>query len=453
MHAPGAPLALPPATQPSDAVLQPVSAWGRLSQAPHRLLPQHDRSQLVLGTAGDGPALPFGNGRSYGDVCLNPGGRLWTTRTLDRFMAFDTATGVIECEAGVLLDEIIRVALPRGWFLPVTPGTRFATLGGAIANDVHGKNHHRAGTLGEHVLALQLARSDGSRIDCSPTQQAQWLAATVGGLGLTGLIVSAKLQLTAVPGPWLQTETLPFQSLGDFFRLSRESEAGWAYTVAWVDCVHAAAQETRGILFRANHADHAGTAPPAASHAVPMTPPFSLVNRLSLRAFNSLYFQRQRRRRGMHWQSVLPFFYPLDNLRDWNRIYGPAGFFQYQCVVPQAVQADATAALLQAIRASGQGSFLAVLKTFGDRPAAGLLSFPMAGTTLALDFPNEGARTEHLFERLDAIVSAAGGRLYPAKDARMSRRLFEQGYPGLQAFLRFRDPAVSSAMSRRLTGQ
>ena len=441
----------------TTSALRPVSAWGRLSHAPHRLLPQHDRSSLALGAASDGPALPFGNGRSYGDVCLNPGGRLWTTRTLDRFIAFDSASGVITCEAGVLLDEIIQVALPQGWFLPVTPGTRFATLGGAIANDVHGKNHHRAGTLGEHVLALQLARSDGSRIDCSPAQQPQWLAATVGGLGLTGLIVSATLQLAAVPGPWLQTEAVPFQSLDEFFRLSRASEAGWAYTVSWVDCVHAAgpavAQNTRGIFFRANHAAHAGTPSPAASHAVPLTPPFSLVNRLSLWAFNSLYFQRQRWRSGVRWQSLLPFFYPLDNLRDWNRIYGPAGFFQYQCVVPQAVQADATAALLQAIRASGQGSFLAVLKTFGDRPAAGLLSFPMAGTTLALDFPNEGARTERLFERLDAIVSDAGGRLYPAKDARMGRALFEQGYPGLQAFQHFRDPGLSSAMSRRLTGQ
>ena len=444
-----------PTPSPADPAVHMMSSWGRLSREPHRVQPLRDRLRLDLGTANPADrALPYGNGRSYGDACLNPGGRLWTTRGLDRFIAFDASTGVLECEAGVLLDEIIALALPRGWFLPVTPGTRYATLGGAIANDVHGKNHHRAGTLGEHVRSLLLARTDGSRIECSPERQPDWLRATIGGLGLTGVIVSVRLQLKRVPGAWMEGETLAFRSLADFFRLSRESERDWDYVVSWVDCVHGAGHDTRGIFFRANHARHEAPAPAARKLSVPVTPPVSLINRLSLRAFNTAYFHLHRLRGGRRLrQHLLPFFYPLDGVREWNRIYGPRGFYQYQCVVPRSHEADATAELMRVIRASGLGSFLAVLKTFGEREPAGLLSFPMAGTTLALDFPNQGTRTLDLFARLDAIVRAAGGRLYPAKDARMSRELFLQGYPRVAEFLRFRDPGISSALSRRLLGQ
>lgn len=433
---------------------RPVASWGLLSHAPHHLEPQRDRHRLSLGghDGAEGLGLPFGNGRSYGDVCLNPGGRLWTARGLDRFMAFDSKTGELTCEAGVLLDDIIRVALPQGWFLPVTPGTRFATLGGAIANDVHGKNHHRAGTLGEHVLTLELVRSDGSRLQCSPQMHADWLCATIGGLGLTGFITWARLQLKPVPGPWLQTEAIAYGSLDAFFQLARESEAGWEYTVSWVDCVHGHGRAVRGIFFRGNAAGNTAPPPRERRRNMAFTPPLSLVNQASLRLFNAAYFVANRRRTGLRLQHLLPFFYPLDGLLHWNRIYGPDGFYQYQCVLPRAVDVDATAELMQVIRASGQGSFLAVLKTFADRPPAGLLSFPMAGTTVALDFPNRGARTEALFAKLDAVVAEAGGRLYPAKDARMGADLFRQGYPQLGRFLTFRDPGISSALSRRLMG-
>ncbi len=448
----GFPLSVSAGASPPDPAFQPVSSWGRLSNALHRVHPLRDRACLDL-EASDGIAsLPFGNGRSYGDACLNPGGRLWTLRGLDRFIDFDPATGEIECEAGVLLDELMKVTLPQGWFLPVTPGTRFATLGGAIANDVHGKNHHRAGTLGEHVRSLLLARSDGSRIECSPTRNRDWLTATIGGLGLTGVIVSARLRLMRVPGVWMRTQGLPFGTLDEFFRLSRESERDWEYGVSWVDCLHGRDLDVRGIFFRGNHVPHEADAPPTRMRAVPLTPPVSLVNGVSLRAFNAAYFVAHRRRTEPRVQHLLSFFYPLDGLHDWNRIYGPRGFFQYQCVVPRADERAATAALLNAIRGSGQGSFLAVLKTFGDRAPAGLLSFPMAGTTLALDFPNLGERTERLFERLDAIVGEAGGRLYAAKDARAGRALFRQGYPRLDEFAAYRDPRISSALSRRLLG-
>lgn len=426
-----------------------VSSWGGLQRAPHRLVDLHDRSRLALRADAAAPGLAYGNGRSYGDVCLNPGGLLWRTRGLDRFIAFDPASGLLEAEAGVLLDDIIRLALPHGWFLPVTPGTRFVTLGGAIANDVHGKNHHHAGSFGEHVQGLELLRSDGTRLACTRDGgHADWLRASIGGLGLTGLIVSARLRLKPVPGPWLDTETEPFASLDEFFALSAAAERDWEYNVAWIDCLHG----RRGVFFRARHGEGAGTEPPQRQRALGFTPPLSLINAASLRLFNAAYYRRQAARRGparQHWQ---PFFYPLDGIRDWNRIYGPRGFYQYQCVLPRATERAATAELLEAIRAAGMGSFLAVLKTFGERPAAGLLGFPLPGTTLALDFPNQGAATLALFERLDAIVQAADGRLYAAKDARMSAALFAQGQPNLQQFLAYRDPGISSAMSRRLLG-
>ena len=426
-----------------------VGSWGRLYARPHETLALSDRMTLPAPRT-SATALPFGNGRSYGDACLNSQGALWVTRGLDRFIAFDEATGVLQCEAGVLLDDIISVLLPRGWFLPVTPGTRYVTLGGAVANDVHGKNHHRAGTLGHHVLGLTLLRTDGACIDCSPGLHADWLSATIGGLGLTGLISTVRLQLLRVPGPWIDGEALTFSTLADFFVLSGQSEVSHDYIVSWIDCVHGHAKKTQGVFFRGNHS--ADTRPSPAMHvrSMPVTPPMSLVNRLSLRAFNAAYYGLQRARTGRRVEHLLPFFYPLDSLLGWNRIYGPRGFYQYQCVVPRSVQTEAMTELLAAIRKSGRGSFLAVLKTFGDRPNAGMLSFPMPGTTLALDFPNEGAVTETLFRRLDDIVREAGGRLYAAKDARMPRELFLAGYPRLLEFHRYRDPGIASDLSRRL---
>lgn len=427
---------------------RPVSAWGRLSADPHRWQALTDRRSVAAALRDGG--LPFGNGRSYGDVCLNAGGTLWAMRGLDRFIAFDAEAGVIECEAGVLLKEIIDVALPRGWFLPVVPGTQFVTVGGAIANDVHGKAHHSAGSFGDHLRSFDLVRSDGSALRCSPSENPDWFAATVGGLGLTGVIVTARLQLRRVAGPWLDAETVVFDSLEDFFRLSAEAKGRFEYTVAWIDC--AGGGRGRGVFFQGNHSDGADPAPRLRARTFPLLPPFSLVNGLSLRAFNLAYYHGNRWKARAARQHYVPFFFPLDNVLEWNRIYGPRGFYQYQSAVPPAAQLDATRAMLREITAAGLGSFLAVLKTFGDRPAPGLLSFPMPGTTLALDFPNRGAPTLALFDRLNAIVAEAGGRLYAAKDACMPPSMFERGYPRLAEFRRFRDPAISSSMSRRLLG-
>ncbi|MBS0583225.1 MAG: FAD-binding oxidoreductase [Proteobacteria bacterium] len=424
------------------------TSWGRYPRARQAVVPLHWRDAPLPHV--EGSVLAWGNGRSYGDVCLNDGGTLLPTRGLDRYIAFDPVSGIVRCEAGTLFAEILDLAVPRGWFLPVTPGTRFVTVGGAIANDVHGKNHHRAGTFGEHVRRFELLRSDGARIECSPSQNADLFAATIAGLGLTGMVVWAEFQLLRIEGPWLAQETRRFGNLAEFFALSSESERDHAYTVAWIDCAARAAQFGRGVFFRANHAPPtaAGRRPRRSRLAVPFTPPVSLINKLSLHAFNELYFRRAREGSAIvHYE---PYFYPLDAIGEWNRIYGPRGFLQYQCVVPPAASAAAIAELLRAIAASGRGSFLAVLKVFADRPAAGILSFPRAGTTLALDFPNDGAATFALLDRLDEITAAAGGAVYPAKDARMSGARFRQYFPRWQHMLAQIDPKFSSGFWRRV---
>ncbi len=436
-----------------------LASWGRLGSWPHEARALFDRESIARQLA-DGPSgIAYGMGRSYGDVCLNPGGGAWLTAGLDRFVSFDAATGRLRCEAGVRLGQIQQFAVPRGWILPVTPGTWMATVGGAIANDVHGKNHHVRGAFGEHVLRLRLVRTDGESFECGPHERPDWFAATVGGMGLTGIVAEAELQLMPVDGPWLDTETVPFVGLQAFFELADASEADWEYTVSWIDCLSGglagglSGSRTRGLFMRGKHSPERLRAVPAERRrAMPFVPPVSLVNGLSLRLFNAAYYALNRMSAGPSTAHYRPFFYPLDHLADWNRMYGPSGFFQHQCVVPRAVGHDAIGAMLDAIARSGEGSFLAVLKTFGARPGIGLLSFPMPGVTLALDFPNRGASTVALLERLDAIVREAGGRLYAAKDARMSRALFEAGYPRLGDFLRFCDPKLSSAMSRRLMG-
>jgi len=429
-----------------------VRSWGNVLTAEHRLLSVRERAADFPDIAPARSVLPFGNGRSYGDSCLNCGEALLQTRSLDRFMAFDAAAGTLACEAGVLLDEILRLTVPRGWFMPVTPGTRFVTLGGAIANDVHGKNHHRAGTLGAHVRRLELLRSDGQRLICSAERETELFAATIAGLGLTGLVTWAELQLRPIAGPMLEVETIRFADLEEFLALCAESDRTHEYTVAWIDCLGRGRSLGRGLFQRANHSSTAAAPAAAAEHlSVPFTPPFSLVNRASLRLFNLAYYHRQRGKRRRSLQHFAPFFYPLDGVRNWNRLYGPRGLYQYQCVLPGPAGRAATALLLERIARSGQGSFLAVLKQFGSAASPGMLSFPREGITLALDFPNRGEALSRLFTELDAVVRDAGGRLYPAKDGRMPGELFRSGYPRWREFARLIDPRCSSSFWRRVT--
>lgn len=432
--------------------MNPVSSWGRLSADPHHVVglsdPRKVREALSCGGA---PGVAHGMGRSYGDACLNPQGTLWLTTGLDHFIAFDDRTGRLVCEAGVLLRDIQRLAVPRGWILPVTPGTQLVTVGGAIANDVHGKNHHVLGAFGDHVQRLTLLRTDGETIQCGADERPDWFAATVGGVGLTGVIVQAEIQLRRIPGPWLETETIPYANLDEFFQLADDSEAQWEHTVSWIDCIPGSGG--RGVFMRGNPvAAERQPVPPGRQLTMPIVPPVSLVNRLSLRPFNMAYYHLKKWRAGRAVTHYEPFFYPLDNLLEWNRMYGPRGFFQYQSVVPRGVARDAVQSMLQEIARFGDGSFLAVLKTFGNRTPVGMLSFAQPGATLALDFPNHGEHTQKLFARLDAIVTEARGRIYLAKDARMPRALFEAGYPRLPEFLKYRDRGISSGLSRRLMG-
>lgn len=434
-------------------------SWGGTVRTEHHVLRPETRSDAVRRLrAEEGPVLAYGCGRSYGDVPLNPGGTLVDCRGLDRFVSFDQASGVLTCEAGVRLADILAVVCRpdpdgSGWFLPLTPGTRFVTVGGAIANDVHGKNHHRFGTFGRHVREIELARSDGSRVLCSRERNGELFAATIGGLGLTGMILSTTLLLRRVQGLGVEAEDIRFGSLDEFFALSAESHDDWEYTAAWVDCLASGDGLGRGIYSRARHAPGVPASPPRSEPrlSVPFAPPLSLANGLSVRGFNALYWRKLGRKGRMNRVgSYEKPLYPLDAVGRWNRIYGPRGFFQFQCVVPHQYAREATADLLRRIARSGEGSMLVVLKTFGDLSSPGLLSFPMPGVTLALDFPDRGTGTRALLRELEEIVVAAYGRLYPAKDSLMSAETFRRGYPAIEQFRPMMDPQFSSAFARRV---
>lgn len=424
-------------------------SWGNYPKSDQsgRDCPSPEALPASLSTAS---VLPFGNGRSYGDVCLNPEGEVLDTRRWNRFLHFDEQTGVLRCESGVLFDDILQTFVPRGWFLPVTPGTRFVTVGGAVANDVHGKNHHTAGTFGHVIRRFELLRTDGRIFCCSPEENPEYFAATIGGLGLTGFITWVEMQLRPIQGNAMEEERIPFSCMEDFFTLSSESDR-FEYTVAQVDCLAMGERLGRGIFVRANHSAASVTVP-GREFSVPLVPPFSLVNRLSLRAFNTWYYRRQKHAvsRCVHYQ---PYFYPLDAVGNWNRLYGPRGFLQYQCVLPEKEARASLRAVLERVARSGEGSVLAVLKMFGHKVSPGWLSFPMPGVTLAVDFPYRGERTFRLFAELDSMVREAGGRLYPAKDACMRAEDFQAFYPNWQRLEALRDPRITSGFWQRVTGK
>lgn len=430
-------------------MLKPARSWGGLRTAPaaREVCLAHRSDRLPApGALG---LLAHGLGRSYGDVALNPGGVVLRTRGLDRWIDFDRSTGVVRAEAGMSLAEVLALALPQGWMLPVTPGTRHVSLGGAVANDVHGKNHHRAGSFGHHVSRLALHRSDGETLECSADEHADLFRATVGGLGLTGLITWVELRLIKVPGDLMQVHTHRFATMDEFWALDDQLSRAHDHTVAWLDV-----GRQRGIYSASDFVASAAavaTRPadaPARWH-MPVTPPFSLLGSMSCALFNLAYHHCPRP--AVSQRPALAHLYPLDAVSHWNRIHGRAGFLQYQCVLPAAQRVEALSALLALVRRSGLWSALTVLKTFGDRAPAGLLSFPLPGVTLAMDFANRGEETLKQFRLFDGLVAEAGGRLYPAKDAHMSASLFRAGFPALETFTRWVDPGFSSAFWRRVS--
>ncbi|MBP9709313.1 MAG: FAD-binding oxidoreductase, partial [Oligoflexales bacterium] len=399
--------------------------------------------------------IGYGSGRSYGDSCLNSKGLLLSSKNLNHFLNFDSETGILECESGVQIAEIIKVFGPRGFFPMVTPGTKFVTIAGAIANDVHGKNHHRAGCFGNHVLSFKLLRSDGKIYNCSEKENNALFAATIGGMGLTGLIVSATMQLKKIPSLEIRQSTKIFNNLEQYFELSESIEQDFEYSVAWLDCLARGQSFGRGVLLCGEHSRQEES---SIKRIINISPKFNMpfeapkvvLNPLFMKLFNNIYFQLNAnisaREKIVGYNT---FFYPLDFLANWNRLYGKEGFFQLQFCVDKKHK-SVFVEILKEISESGFGSFLAVLKTFGDRSSPGMLSFPRGGYTLALDFPSYSGRSAKFVRHLMKIISEVGGRIYPAKDALMDSETFHAGYPKWQEFKNHIDPLFDSDFRRRI---
>lgn len=443
------------------AVPTTLSGWGRW---PRRTcaVATPDRPEAAAAALGP-PAIARGLGRAYGDSALNPGLTVSTAR-LDRMLAFEPATGALTAEAGVSLADIVAVFLPRGFFPAVTPGTKFVTVGGAVAADAHGKNHHGAGSFGDHVLWLDLVTADGETRRCSPTENAGLFNATLGGMGLTGIVTRAAIRLAPVETGWIRQRTVVAPDLDAAIACFEDNLAA-TYSVAWIDCLAGGGERGRSLVYLGEHARADDPGLPAGgdpfevtrrrARAVPLDAPGWALNALTVRAFNRLYHAAGRRgpeSRLIDWDR---YFYPLDALRDWNRIYGARGFAQYQCALPLDAARGGLAEMLDAIAAAGLGSFLAVLKRFGPGAPARPFSFPIEGYTLALDFPLTSPALT-LMDRLDEILLAHRGRLYLAKDSRMTQKTFEAGYAaGRAAFARLMERqggpfGFSSLQSRRL---
>ena len=407
-----------------------ISGWG--------CYPVIDACMLIMETSEQAKSfldehdelLIHAMGRSYGDSALAT--NIISTRRMNKFLVFDPQTGELTCEAGTSLFEIIRSLLPRGWFLPVTPGTRYVSIGGAIAADVHGKNHHQDGCFSSCVKSMQMLLADGRIVVCSRDEHADLFHATCGGMGLTGIILSATIRLLPVPSRIIRQKTFKAKNLEHVFELFEEN-THWSYSVAWIDCLARGASMGRSLLMVGEH-DEQGRLFPARGKnlSVPFDFPCFSLNRYSIRLFNSLYYHRIRKTVREDRVDVESFFYPLDAVEHWNRIYGRKGFTQYQFVLPKSASFDGLKQILDRISATGLGSFLAVLKLLGPENN-NFLSFPCQGYTLALDFKIEN-RLFRLLDDLDKIVCELGGRIYLAKDVRMKPETFAKGYPRLEAF-------------------
>jgi FAD/FMN-containing dehydrogenase len=442
---------------PSGEETRPVKAafesWGRYPAYDATLKPLHWQGDFPAAMVGvHTGALPVGMGRSYGDVCLLKDGTLLPTTGMDRLLSFDEETGLLTAEAGITLAQILDFAVPRGFFLPVTPGTKYVTLGGAIANDIHGKNHHVAGTFGNHVTQFELVRSDGTQLHCSPTDNPEFYAATIGGMGLTGVITWAQLRMKPIVTRMIDYQGIQFHGIDEFLALTQQA-ANIEYTVSWVDCTSTGKNFIRGIFMQGDHSQVPAPLKPSPKPKLvfPFELPGFALNRLSVGAFNMLYFNKQLKPRQSKLQDYEPFFYPLDIALHWNKMYGKRGLLQFQYAIPWEHAREGTIAVLKEVAKSGLASFLAVLKVFGDVPSPGLMSFPKPGITLALDFPIKPEKSFALFDRLAAMTLEFGGRLYPAKDARMTAPQFQAFYPQWETFARYKDPALTSSFWERVS--
>jgi decaprenylphospho-beta-D-ribofuranose 2-oxidase len=444
---------------------QTLWGWGRYPRVESQVARPERRKEVAAALAdrqGD-PVLAFGLGRCYGDAALLRNGRVVLTRRLDRMLDFDPESGWLRCEAGVSLEEILHTFVPRGFFPPVVPGTQFVTVGGAIACDIHGKNHHVDGSFCDHIRRVELLVADGRVVTCGPDEEPELFWATVGGMGLTGLILSCEVQLARIDNPYIEMESIRVENLDQFFEVSAESGA-FTHTVSWIDCVTTGKATGRGIFMRGRHAPAGVEGKPSLLQRVgarapalldfPIDAPDWLLNQASIKAFNEVYFRQHPKGKVESVVHYEPFFFPLDNVRNWNRMYGPRGFLQYQFVVPPDPEHKAVRAVVDEITHSGLGSFLAVIKEFGERQHGGI-SFPSPGPMIALDFGLAGQPLFDLLLRLDRIVLDAGGKIYLGKDSRLPRDTFEAMYPELPRWKAVRDAwdpghVFQSELGRRL---
>jgi len=430
------------------------SGWGNfpiLSKNQVETLTIKNKQQALQFITSNSDITIQGNGRSYGDSAL--GKVLLVNKKNNHFLDFDANNGVLHCQSGVLLADIIIFFLPRGWFPAITPGTKFVSIGGAIASDVHGKNHHHVGAFSSCVLEIELMLASGEIVTCSKKENSEIFQATCGGMGLTGFILSAKIQLLAIKSQYIEQVTVKTKSLAETFQFFEKYKDS-TYSVAWIDCLAQGENLGRSIITFGEHANDGDlNYRPKKSLNLPFNFPGFALNSLSLKMTNTLLYQRVRKNESRQKVSFESFFYPLDAIHNWNRLYGKRGFLQYQFVLPLENSLEGMTAILNEISRAKKGSFLAVLKLFGEGND-NYLSFPMKGYTLALDFKNEPG-TFALFERLDKLVCHYGGRFYLAKDARISKHVFEQNYPHIETFRNFRktnnmDKTFSSLQAKRL---
>ena len=440
-----------------------LTGWGRTSPSVATVVPATDDDAIrrVITGADRRGVVARGLGRSYGDAAQNAGGVVLDVTGRDRVLRVDVESAEVEVEAGASLDQLMRLLLPLGLFVPVTPGTRQVTVGGALAADVHGKNHHVDGSFGQHVSSIDLMVADGSVKRLTPQDALFW--ATVGGMGLTGVILRATVQMTRVESAFCIVDTERCHDLEDLLARMTEGDHRYTYSVAWIDCLAGGSALGRSVLTRgwsarrdqlpSRRRDRATEFRPHQLAVAPPVFPSGLLNRATVTAFNEAWYRKAPRERRGEVQSIASFFHPLDAVAQWNRIYGPRGFLQYQLVVPFGAE-ETLRRCLELLSESGQASFLAVLKRFGAADD-GHLSFPTPGWTLALDLPVGAAVLGGLLERLDALVLGAGGRLYLAKDSRLPASAIAQMYPRLDEWRAIRadaDPhgVFTSDLARRL---
>ena len=416
-----------------------MTGWGLYPVVEAEMVRARYLQDLIDATRTCAPLLAQGNCRSYGDACLAR--RVVSTLDLGHLLDFDAERGLLRAQAGITLAEIIRFALPRGFFAPVTPGTKYTTLGGCIAADVHGKNHHAEGSIGNFVEELEMVLADGSYRRCSRDEGADLFWATLGGMGLTGFIYAAALRLKKVTSAYIAMRSIKTANLRETCQVFAETQDDHVYSVAWIDCLARGKKLGRSIVMLGDHLADAEEKYGLELHSprqcnIPFHFPECALTPWSMRLFNTLYHGRQWRRQTSSIVHYDPFFYPLDRIGHWNRIYGRRGFLQYQCAVPFTDGVEVITDLLDRIAARGAGSFLAVLKTFG--PQEGLLSFPMPGYTLTLDFPLRDERLIPFLHELNRQTLRAGGRVYLAKDAMLKGEDFAAMYPRLEEFERIK---------------